>query len=1025
MTTRKLLSTLLGLSALFAAPLNAGGSSSGADHYTEPPLFSLRPSPAAESNFGCVGATGLMLRVYPGVVLKVEDMTPQSPAAGKFTKGEIISGINGVAIKGRNPYNLLGQALTSAEAGNGKMVFEVLSQEGAQPRKVMVDIPVLGAYSQTWPLKCKKSETIIKNAAAYYASHKVGGVEESLRLLFLLSTGDDQYLPLVKAHIDNFAKNPKGLGNCTWNNGYTGILCAEYFLRTGDATAQPILQYLCDNARDGQAYGVAWAHTSFTCNPGYVAGGILNAASAQVVTTLLMAKECGVKVDDKTLLGSLRFFYRFAGHGAVPYGDHRGEGLGSNGKDGMGAAMMHIASQNSGGSRIYELARNRFAMSMVDSYPDICCGHGDDGRGDIIWRSIAPTYILATQSNAYHTHMNGLRWWYDLSRRPDGSLALPSSQSFNDPASGAATALAYTAHLKTLRITGAPRSKHAKQYSLPAELWGRKAGLLFLSTAPPAGHETFGEPDPTHVTYFKFGNGGLGENVPGLDKIPRNDFLKALHHANYHTRAQAARGLNAIGAHDELEKLLSHKDPRMRRAALDGLTDYQYWFAMGPKQIAAEKVTPGMLAAVRKMLADPEESHFVIDGVLMLLSCAPPQEIAASLQLLMPWTSCDEWWIRQSAFVALADAAAEPSLAVQMLPHLREIYLREGGAQAREYLADKMRRLASKHQPDSEVGKTITAIFKEAVAEIPIEPGFRAGVGGQYIFSAIEDSLNYDPMTAFEIAKIVQDRLEEFRTDYLENIIKVMLECHKKLPESQQNELTEMLYGNYRRELLRRMEKGDLKLDLIVTLLHLKDKNAGWHDLGTPGSSERTWQFTSFEPKEQKDFLHPREERRFREVTVPSGLEKWYETDFDASKWTTGKAPIGKGVFKTRWADSAPFPNQSTWGDGEFLLARTTFQIDSKDYDFIRFSILANSGLCVYLNGSQIHYYGWWANPEYSAKILESDALKHLKIGTNVIAVYSNATYKDLKEGQPQIGQLDIRLEGIHKADLIAAEDKK
>jgi hypothetical protein len=252
-----------------------------------------------------------------------------------------------------------------------------------------------------------------------------------------------------------------------------------------------------------------------------------------------------------------------------------------------------------------------------------------------------------------------------------------------------------------------------------------------------------------------------------------------------------------------------------------------------------------------------------------------------------------------------------------------------------------------------------------------------------------------------------------------------MLACHAKLPESQKGELTELLYGNYRRELIHRMEKGDLQLDLIVSLLQLKDKNAGWHGLGTPASSERTWQFTSFEPQE-KDFLHPREERRFREVTVPAGLEKWFMPDFDASKWTSGKAPIGKGVFKYRWADSAPFANQSTWGDGEFFLARTSFQLDSKDYDFIRLSILANSGLSVYLNGSQIHYYGWWADPVYSSKILEGDALKYLKTGTNLIAVYSNATYKDNKEGQPMIGQMNIRLEGIRKADLIVgADDKK
>ena len=54
----------------------------------------------------------------------------------------------------------------------------------------------------------------------------------------------------------------------------------------------------------------------------------------------------------KTLMGALQFFYRFAGRGAVPYGDHRGEGgLGSNGKDGMIAAAMQIASGAEGNPR--------------------------------------------------------------------------------------------------------------------------------------------------------------------------------------------------------------------------------------------------------------------------------------------------------------------------------------------------------------------------------------------------------------------------------------------------------------------------------------------------------------------------------------------------------------------------------------------------------------------------------------------------------------------------------------------------
>ena len=88
-------------------------------------------------------------------------------------------------------------------------------------------------------------------------------------------------------------------------------------------------------------------------------GGMLNAAGAQLVTTMLLAKECGVNVDENTLVGALRFYYRFAGRGSVAYGDHRPEGwLGSsNGKDGMAAAIMQVACDAKSNTDIYRKAR--------------------------------------------------------------------------------------------------------------------------------------------------------------------------------------------------------------------------------------------------------------------------------------------------------------------------------------------------------------------------------------------------------------------------------------------------------------------------------------------------------------------------------------------------------------------------------------------------------------------------------------------------------------------------------------------
>ena len=165
-----------------------------------------------------------------------------------------------------------------------------------------------------------------------------------------------------------------------------------------------------------------------------------------------------MNVDEETLLGALRFFYRFAGHGTVAYGDHRGEGgLGSNGKDGMIAAAMQIATGARGDVTSYEKARQYLALSMIDSYPLLVMGHGDEGRGDGIWRGIITSYLMKDKPALYRESMDRLTWWHDLSREPGGSIGIATLAWRNGVvgASGPGMGLSYTAPLRTLRITGA------------------------------------------------------------------------------------------------------------------------------------------------------------------------------------------------------------------------------------------------------------------------------------------------------------------------------------------------------------------------------------------------------------------------------------------------------------------------------------------------------------------------------------------------------------------------------------------
>ncbi|MEK6249695.1 MAG: sialate O-acetylesterase, partial [Planctomycetales bacterium] len=190
----------------------------------------------------------------------------------------------------------------------------------------------------------------------------------------------------------------------------------------------------------------------------------------------------------------------------------------------------------------------------------------------------------------------------------------------------------------------------------------------------------------------------------------------------------------------------------------------------------------------------------------------------------------------------------------------------------------------------------------------------------------------------------------------------------------------------------------------------------GWKPIAKLAPQNQVWRYTSFDPQQKKDRLVESTKRRFRDVTLPTGLKQWAMPDFDDSPFKQGKAPIGKGV----WKHSGITVNKpgSTWGDGEFLLMRTTFDVAKLDYASYRLSILARQGFHVYLNGHKIHTYVWWQDKPFYRSILLKDAeTKHLKKGTNVLAVYTNDMVD--KGSTARYGAIDLWIEGITKPDKI------
>ena len=187
-----------------------------------------------------------------------------------------------------------------------------------------------------------------------------------------------------------------------------------------------------------------------------------------------------------------------------------------------------------------------------------------------------------------------------------------------------------------------------------------------------------------------------------------------------------------------------------------------------------------------------------------------------------------------------------------------------------------------------------------------------------------------------------------------------------------------------------------------------------WKPVGKPLPEDRIWHFATIDATEKNDTLQKYDGRRFRDITLPAGMENWHMPDFDDRKWTSGKAPIGKGVWDHSGIKLDKFP--STWGKGEFLLMRTTFEVENLNFDSYRIAVLARQGFRVYVNGQEIHTYIWWQDkPQYGSIVLEEEQIKHLKKGKNVLAVYANDQY-DL-ESPEHYAAMDVWIEGITKAD--------
>ncbi|MDG1872956.1 MAG: DUF6288 domain-containing protein [Mariniblastus sp.] len=416
-------------------------------------------------NLGATGARGWIygnkLETTEARQILITKVERGSPSDGKLQPGDVILGVDDEDFS-YDPRTELGKAIVAAEAGKGRLRLKCWRKAGgnSQTSTVVLRLAVLGAYSTTAPFDCRKSKRIFDDgcealAAKMQAQPKAGnGITRSLNVLALLSSGKEEYLPLIRQQVSWAAKfsDPKGGMLHSWYYGPINILLAEYTMATGDKSFMADLERMTMEIVKGQSAVGSWGHR-FARPDGRLNGyGMMNAPGLPLTVSLILARKAGVSGPalDEAIEKSTRLIRFYAGKGSIPYGDHAPwiETHDDNGKNGIAALMFNLVDDS-------DAAEYFSKMSIASHGGEREMGHTGNFF-NMLW---AMPGVALSGPQASGKWMQEFGWYYDLARRWDGTYQHqgppePRPDSYSGWDSTGAYLLAYAQPLKKLYLTG-------------------------------------------------------------------------------------------------------------------------------------------------------------------------------------------------------------------------------------------------------------------------------------------------------------------------------------------------------------------------------------------------------------------------------------------------------------------------------------------------------------------------------------------------------------------------------------------
>lgn len=446
----------LATATLFAAPKGK---------MTNPDFTKGHSIPKGASQDWTLGATGARGWIYSEKMettkarqIYITKVDKDSPANGVLELGDVILGLNGKAFS-YDPRTEFGKALTAAESGTAKGNLSLIRWRKGKQENVVIKLPFLGNYSATAPYNCPKSTLILKQGCATLAKRmgepnygKQSPVTRSLNALALLASGDANYLPLVKREA-KWASDYSVNSMASWYYGYVIMFLSEYHMATGDHSVMPGLRRLALETSKGQSSVGSWGHKFADPNGRLFGYGMMNAPGITLTTSLVLAREAGVKAPevDLAIERSTKLLRFYAGKGSIPYGDHHPwiQNHDDNGKNGMAAVLFNLLGET-------KTAEYFSKMSLA------CHGNErDTGHTGNFWNMTwAMPGVVQSGPHATGAWMNEFgSWYYDLARRSDGNFPHQGPPQTRKDSTGnwdgtGAYLIAYAMPLKKIMLTG-------------------------------------------------------------------------------------------------------------------------------------------------------------------------------------------------------------------------------------------------------------------------------------------------------------------------------------------------------------------------------------------------------------------------------------------------------------------------------------------------------------------------------------------------------------------------------------------